>query len=198
MINVSRETGELFDAYKALLSAWNPKINLVAASTLVDFRHRHVEDCLQLAEHLPSAIKGHWVDFGSGGGLPGLVMAIFYRDMPIRFTLVESDKRKCQFLKTVVRELSLTKVQVVSDRIEKIEPFNADYASARALAALNQLLKFVHLHLSTDGTALLMKGRSWKDEVEVARNEWQFDLEHFNSTTDPEAAILKISGVSHA
>ena len=198
MIDVSRETALLFDKYEQLLVTWNPKINLVASSTLAGFRERHIEDCLQIVNFLPDHISGKWVDIGSGGGLPGLVLAINYRNQPVSFSFVESDKRKCQFLRTVIRELGLSNVEVIGERIEKISPLNADYLSARALAALPKLLGFVERHLGDDGQAWLMKGRSWQEEVDLARKEWHFDLEHSPSTTDAEAAILKVSGVSHA
>ena len=198
MIDVSRETELLFDKYQSLMVTWNPKINLVAFSTLGEFRERHIEDCLQIVSFLPEHISGKWVDIGSGGGLPGLVLAIYYREQSIDFSFVESDKRKCQFLRTVIRELGLSNVDVISERIEETTPLNADYLSARALAALPKLLGFVERHLGATGEALLMKGRSWQEEVELARKEWHFELEHSPSTTDAEAAILKVSGVSHA
>ncbi|WP_108500772.1 16S rRNA (guanine(527)-N(7))-methyltransferase RsmG [Paracoccus indicus] len=198
MTDVSRETELLFEKYRNLMATWNPKINLVASSTLGEFRERHIEDCLQIVSSLPKYISGKWVDIGSGGGLPGLVLAIYYREQSIDFSFVESDKRKCQFLRTVIRELGLENVDVISERIEEITPLNADYLSARALAALPKLLGFVERHLGANGKALLMKGRSWQEEVELARKEWHFELEHSPSTTDAEAAILKVSGVSHA
>lgn len=197
MTDVSRETEELFGAYHELVKLWNPKINLVAPSTLDDFRQRHINDSLQIADiaHQPS---GTWTDIGSGGGLPGLIMAINFRNKPISFKFIESDKRKCQFLRTVSRELQLENVSVISERIEQVPPIGADFVSARALAPLPLLLNYVHRHLSPSGVAYLMKGKSWRDEVGTARDDWQFDVEDFTSKTDPEAAILKISGVSHA
>jgi len=197
MSNVSRETYNLLDQYVNLVALWNPKINLVAPSTLADFRNRHIEDCLQLTEIMETP-SGHWVDIGSGGGLPGLVVAIAFREAPLKLTLVESDKRKCEFLRTVIRELGLKNVSILSQRIESISPLNADYMSARALAALPKLLGYISRHLSSDGVAWLMKGRKWQEELVAAKETWQFESEQFPSKTDSEAAILKISGVSHA
>jgi 16S rRNA (guanine527-N7)-methyltransferase len=197
MKNISRETSDLLDQYTALVSVWNPRINLVASSTIADFRNRHIDDCWQMVE-LVDDPKGHWVDIGSGGGLPGLVTAIAFRDFPLKFTLVESDKRKCEFLRTVIRELGLKNAAILSKRIEVIEPLNADYISARALAGLPMLLGYVSRHLSPEGVAWLMKGRKWREECGAARSTWQFELEDFPSRTDAEAAILKISGVFHA
>lgn len=169
----------------------------MAPSSLAEFEKRHLNDSLQLCE-LVQADAGEWVDLGSGGGLPGMVVAIAYADRPIRFTLVESDKRKSVFLRTVIRQLDLKNVRVLSERIESIAPLSADYVSARALAPLPQLLGMVKRHLATNGVAWLMKGRSWQKECRDAADEWQFDLAAFPSKTDPEAAILKITGVTDA
>lgn len=197
MSDVSRETSELLEKYHNLVKLWNPRINLVAASTIDEFERRHIKDCLQLAD-LAGDISGHWVDLGSGGGLPGIVLATVYRQNAVRFTFVESDKRKGEFLRSALRELGLKNTKIVSDRIEKIDPLAADYVSARALAALPGLLNHVHRHMAPSGVAWLMKGRTWRQECQDARQTWQFELQDFPSTTDPDAAILKISGVSYA
>lgn len=196
-MTVSRETRDRINHFHALVVKWNPKINLVASSTLEDFTTRHVEDCLQLAE-LAKADSGDWVDMGSGGGFPGIVVAIAAADTSLKITLMESDLRKTAFLRTAARELGLGNVQVVAERIEISAPSLADHISARALAPLPKLLGMVHRHLKPSGTAWLMKGRSWREECEQASAIWQFDSTAFPSRTDPEAAILKITGVSYA
>lgn len=197
MNSVSRETDELLNRYSDLVNQWNRRINLVAPSTLSDFRNRHIEDCLQLVDLIEEP-SGHWVDMGSGGGLPGIVLATAMRDKPVRFTFMESDQRKGAFLRAALREMGLTNSTIRTERIEAIEPMSADYISARALAAMPSLLDYVHRHLSKNGVALLMKGRTWRDECAAARKIWQFDLTDFASRTDSEAAILKVTGVSHA
>lgn len=197
MIDVSRETNLRFEKYQNLVQKWNPRINLVAASTLSDFRSRHLDDCLQVIE-AAGYPSGTWLDLGSGGGLPGVVVAIAMSESPLKVILVESDQRKATFLRTVIRELSLVNVSLVCDRIETIEPLHADHLSARALAPMSKLLGMVQRHLKADGSAWLMKGRSWKMECDQARDDWRFDFTAFPSRTDPEAAILKVTGVSHA
>ncbi|MGZ3214990.1 16S rRNA (guanine(527)-N(7))-methyltransferase RsmG [Paracoccus sp. T5] len=196
-MNVPRETEDKLREYGDLVRKWNPRINLVAAGSLSDFDERHIRDSLQLAE-LADARGGHWVDLGSGGGLPGLVTAIAYGDRPVKVTLVESDKRKAAFLRTVARQLDLQKVDVVNARIEQLAPLRADYISARALAPLPKLITMVKRHLSPEGVAWLMKGRNWKEEHLEATKDCRFDMTAFPSKTEPEAAILKITGVSDA
>ena len=193
---VSRETSERLQVYADLIRRWNPRINLIAPSTLADLESRHIDDCLQLSNIL-NPLDGDWVDLGSGGGLPGIVLAAAFNDRPIQFHLVESDQRKSAFLRTAVREMGLDKVKIHNSRIEQLDPLNAAYMSARALAPLPKLMPYLAHHLAADGTALLMKGRKWQSELVEARQIWRFDVRVHNSTTEEGAATLEVSGVSH-
>ena len=195
-MHVSRETSDRLDAYQDLIRKWNPRINLVAPSTLDDLKKRHIDDCLQLAAQV-STVSGSWVDLGSGGGLPGIVVAIALADQNLSITLIESDQRKSAFLRTAIRELDLNNAQILTARIEQAAPQNADYLSARALAPLPRLMPYLVRHLGANGQAWLMKGQRWQDEVDEARQAWAFDVESYESVTQSGAAILKISGVTH-
>lgn len=195
MMDVSRETAEKLQEYAALIRKWNPHINLVAPATLADLETRHIEDCLQLLSYVDPDTDS-WCDLGSGGGFPGLVLAIGRPDIAV--TLVESDRRKASFLQTVVRELSLGNTRILAERIESIPCLGARNISARALAPLSRLLSHAYLHLDPTGTAWLMKGRNWKSELAEARKAWKFLEVVYPSRTDPEAAILAITEIEHA
>ncbi|SNS10423.1 16S rRNA (guanine(527)-N(7))-methyltransferase RsmG [Antarctobacter heliothermus] len=194
---VSRETSERLTLYLALLEKWNPRINLVARSTIKDAVQRHFIDSAQLSA-LDKAQSGPWVDLGSGGGFPGLVVAILKTELAPdrRVTLIESDTRKATFLRTVIRQTDLT-TRVLSERIEKASPQNAVTVSARALAPLTKLLDFAARHLSPQGSALLMKGENWGKEVEDARAQWQFSCTPHTSKTNPNAVVLEIGDLVH-
>lgn len=194
-MNVSRETADLLRAYADLIKKWNPSINLVAPATLPDLEFRHIADSAQLYE-LARPSEGSWLDLGSGGGLPGIVIAIQARHTPLAVALVESDKRKSAFLSTVRRELGLENVIVKPQRIEMLDEARHNFVSARALAALDKLMPNLHRQLATDGEAWLLKGRSWEAEVADARKHWRFELEAFQSGTDPQAAILKLRKIT--
>jgi 16S rRNA (guanine527-N7)-methyltransferase len=193
---VSRETQERLDEYAALLSHWNSRINLVAPGTIANLRRRHIEDCLQICQHVTPA-DGIWADLGSGGGLPGLVLAIAFQRTETEFRLVESDQRKAVFLRTAIRQLDLANASVVTRRIEDITPLNAAYVSARALAPLPLLMPYLSRHMADNGQAWLMKGERWQSEVRDAQSEWRFACSAYPSLTHSGAAILKISEVSH-
>ena len=195
--NVSRETLARLDRYAALLEKWNPAINLVSKSTLADLWTRHFLDSAQIFDLCPPGARV-WADLGSGGGFPGLVIAILAagRAAGIRVTLVESDVRKATFLNTVAREVGVA-VDIRPERIELLPPLAADVLSARALAPLDQLLAFAARHLDVGGVALFSKGAAHADELAKARLNWAFSVEETQSKTDPNAVILGIKGLAH-
>lgn len=194
-LNVSRETYDDLQSYVALVKKWNPRINLVSKRSLDELWDRHVVDSAQLA--VQAKTIGNWLDMGSGGGFPGLVIAIISKELaPLRHvTLIESDKRKAAFLKTAARETG-TPCTVLSARVEEAKSLNTPILSARALASLDKLLEYTQRHLSTDGMALFPKGQNWQNEVEKANQLWSFSCESVPSWTEPKAAILKIRDIS--
>jgi len=194
-LNVSRETMERLEIFEQVIRKWNPKINLVSRSSLNNLWTRHIVDSIQVFRNAPESKS--WVDLGSGGGFPGVIVAILAADeVPeLSVTLIESDQRKSAFLRTAARECG-AKVQVLNQRIEAVEPQQAEVLSARALADLNALLGFTHLHLKEGGTAMFPKGVTWKKELEEAFRHWRFDAEPITSLTEPDAVILKIRGVA--
>lgn len=194
--NVPRETSERLIRFATELRRWNTRINLVGASTLDDIEERHLADSSQIDALVEP--RGHWADLGSGGGLPGLVLAILWQDREVRFTLVESDRRKAAFLRQMVRELALDDVSIIADRIESVDPLGADNISVRALASLPKLMPYLSRHLAPSGRAWLMKGRSWSEELAAAQRDWSFTHRVHPSQTDPDAAILEVSKPSHA
>ena len=195
-LDVSRETFERLQCYAALLEKWTLKINLISRSTIPFIWSRHIRDSLQVYRAGPEAFDS-WVDLGSGGGLPGVVVAILAAESPAQkmVRLVESDGRKAAFLRTVLRETAVPGT-VICERIEALAPQGADVLSARALADLNTLLGFAARHLSPAGVALLSKGATWEKEVERARQEWSFSCEALESETEKGSVILKIGDIA--
>ncbi|WP_273520983.1 16S rRNA (guanine(527)-N(7))-methyltransferase RsmG [Rhodosalinus sediminis] len=193
--DVSRETRERLETLLALVGKWTRRINLVAPSTVEDGWRRHILDSIQVHRAAPAA--QHWADLGTGGGFPGLVVAVLEaeRTTPARVTLVESDRRKCTFLRTALRETG-AQATVIDARIEHVPPLGADVLSARALAPLGTLLGFAHRHLAPDGTALFPKGARWREEIAAAERDWTFSAEPIPSITDPDAVLLRIGGIA--
>lgn len=182
------KAGERLTRLAALVVAENEHQNLIAASTVATLWARHIVDSAQLlplADGVPAA--GHWIDLGSGGGFPGLVIACL-RDAPL--TLIETRALRARFLADCVAELDLPHVRVVQQKAEQARPEPAAVISARAFAPLGRLFDLAH-HLAHKETVwLLPKGRNAQLELATARQEWQavFHVEH--SVTDVDSAII--------
>ena len=194
-LDVSRETLERLDTYAGLLRRWNPKINLVAKSTLDALWSRHILDSAQV---LALGQGNAWADIGSGGGFPGLVITLLAaEEQPeLDMVLVEADQRKATFLRTVLRETGV-RGEVICERIERVPPLAVNTLTARALAPLDRLLDYAERHLAEDGRALFLKGRNAEAEVEEALARWRFDCQTYPSQTDDEAVILSIGDLAH-
>jgi 16S rRNA (guanine527-N7)-methyltransferase len=194
-VYVSRETLADLKVFKQLVRKWNPAINLVAKSSLPEVWERHIVDSIQIFP-LVTEEPDLWLDIGSGGGFPGIVVAILAKGLgwSTKFHLVESDNRKSVFLRTAARDLKLN-VEVSSDRIEAVERQNADILTARALKSLDELLIFTERHLAQGGAAIFPKGKKWQEEITLARANWRFEVEPHQSITDGDAKILVLSEI---
>ncbi|MDQ2065178.1 16S rRNA (guanine(527)-N(7))-methyltransferase RsmG [Xinfangfangia sp. CPCC 101601] len=175
--------------FQSLVEKWNPRINLVAKSTLPELWTRHIEDSAFLCLHAkPGKV---WADFGSGGGFPGLVVAVWLQDRgaETQVVLVESDLRKATFLREAARQMGLS-LQVHSERIETLQALGADTISARALASLDALCGLAAPHLAPEGQCLFPKGERFSEEIDAARLGWQFDLEAPENPGHKGSALL--------
>ena len=193
---VSREIEADLATFAALVRKWSPHINLISASTTHEIESRHIADCLQLRNAAPKDAKT-WLDLGSGGGFPGLVIAIVAKthDTGLHVTLVESDQRKAVFLREATRLLSLN-TTVRAQRIESLKPQQYDVVSARALAPLPKLLPMVAPFLNLGGVGLFPKGANLNAELTEARKDWHITFDRVASETDPEATILVVRELS--
>jgi len=195
---VSRETLEKLECYAALLEKWNPAINLVSKASLPQLWTRHVADSAQVLA-IADVDRGTWVDLGSGGGFPGMVVAILAAEThpELSVTCLESDQRKATFLRTVARETG-TEVTILADRIENVPPLAADVVSARALAPLANLIGYATRHIAPEGLALFLKGTGQAKEIGTALESWAFHLDTTPSRTDPQSIILKLRSIRRA
>jgi 16S rRNA (guanine527-N7)-methyltransferase len=198
-LNVSRETFEKLELLERELRRWQGIKNLVGPATLDQIWERHIVDSLQLLELAPEAKT--WLDLGSGAGFPGLVLAIAGAERGLKVHLVESNSRKCAFLRQIAR-LTGSAATVHEARLETvIAGFvgKADVVSARALAALPQLLDWTAPLLKAGTIGLFPKGRDAEIELTEARKQWTFEVETLPSSTDSSARILRITSIeSHS
>lgn len=190
---VSRETVGDFDLYVELLQRWQRVKNLVAPSTLPQIWTRHIADSAQLLPLLGDART--IVDFGSGAGFPGMVLAIANKTVPgFRVHLVESNGRKASFLREVAR-ITGAPVTVHAVRIEDFVSEwqdRADLITARALAPLVELLDYSAELLKTGARALFLKGQDVEQELTQATKYWNIQAEFIPSLTDSTGQIVSI------
>ncbi len=194
-LDVSRETFAALQQYEELVRRWTPAINLVSKATLPDLWDRHIIDSAQIFALCPFSATS-WADLGSGGGFPGVVIAILAKQLKpdLRVTLVESDLRKATFLRQAAQTLALP-VTVRSSRIEVLDPLNAEVISARALAPLADLLAYADRHLAAGGVAVFPKGARYAEELAEAQKTWAFDVDAQQSLSDADVATLVIRNI---
>jgi 16S rRNA (guanine527-N7)-methyltransferase len=191
LVPVSRETAARLDRFVEILLRWQKAVQLVAPSTLPKLWTRHIADSLQLLEVAGGA--KHWLDLGSGGGFPGLALAIALADAPGAVVhLIEIDKRKAAFLREAARATD-TPAKVHAERIESVvERFAGDVeiVTARALARLPKLLELAEPLLSAGARGIFLKGQDVGKELTEAAKSWNITAESLPSRTDPRGRIL--------
>ena len=192
--DVSRETFEKFSIYYQTLIKWQNSINLISKNTIERIWERHFLDSAQLY-NITKEIDGNIIDFGSGAGFPGLILAMMGNK---KIHLVESDQKKCTFLREVSM-LSETNVTVHQNRIEDLEYFDVELITARALAPLNKLIDYAEAFTKNSSTnqklpkLLFLKGKSYKKEISELGKRISFSIEEFESITDKFGKILYIN-----
>lgn len=190
--NVSRGTFDLLEQLASLVIDENARQNLIAPSTVPSIWSRHILDSAQLV-WLADGQPGTWLDIGSGGGFPGLVVAIM-RDAPT--ILAEPRAKRAAFLIEAAALLGMaSRTRVAQCRVEKTKAEPAHVVSARAVAALPGLFQMAEALVAPDALWLLPKGRSAADEVAQAEREWQGDMRLVPSLSDPESAVVVARGV---
>lgn len=186
--DVSRETLEALRAYVALLEEWQAKINLVGPSTVSDIWRRHILDSAQLLPFLPETKPLVVLDVGSGAGLPALMLA---RLGVGHVHLVESDSRKCAFLRAAARVLDIRgQVTIHNERLEKLRVFPVDVVTARAFAALDVILDMTRRFATEKTQWVLLKGQDVDQELTKAAISSTMSVKRHPSKSDPRGVIL--------
>ncbi len=173
---VSRETKSRLDRYVELLIAWQAKTNLVAPSTLPHLWTRHISDSLQLLSLAPRAKV--WVDLGSGGGFPGIVLACVMAEFEGGMVhLVERNAKKAAFLREAIRVTGGHGTVHLADIGDYVDSFAGpvDCVTARALASLNVLLGFTQPLITNGAKALFLKGQDIESELTEATKYWNIE-----------------------
>jgi 16S rRNA (guanine527-N7)-methyltransferase len=193
VLGVSRETLDRLDQLRALVIAESVQQNLVSAATIPHFWVRHIVDSAQLLPLTAKTQPGAWLDLGTGAGFPGMVIAIL-SDRPI--ILVESRRKRFEFLREMALVLNLPHVSVHGGRLETLETRSVSVISARAFAPLPKLLDLAARFSRNETLWLLPKGQSAQDELALIDGMWHGKFHVNRSITDENAEILVAEGVS--
>ena len=181
---VSRETEARLNAYVELLSHWQAKTNLVASSTLPNLWTRHIADSLQLLGLVPTAKI--WVDLGSGGGFPGVVVACALAETPgVAIHLVERNAKKAAFLREALRVTGAPGTVHHCDIEDSVDTISGriDCVTARAVAPLHQLIGFAEPWMKRGAKALYLKGQDVEAELTEATKYWNMQPQLHRSRT---------------
>jgi 16S rRNA (guanine527-N7)-methyltransferase len=175
------------DRLVELLRGENDRQNLVSAASLDSVWQRHIADSIQLLDHVPRG-TAPWLDLGTGAGFPGLAIAIA---RPTTETvLVESRKRRVEWLRAVIDELALSKCRVEGQRLETVDTFPVAAISARAFAPLDKLVRLAQRFSTSDTVWLLPKGRSAAQEVANLPKRLRAMFHVEQSATDADSGIV--------
>ena len=195
---VSRETYEKLEIFYKTLIKWQKSINLISNSSLEHIWTRHFLDSAQLY-NFTREIRGNILDMGSGAGFPGIILAMMGNE---NINVVESDQRKCTFMREVAR-LSNTNLKIHNCRIEDLQFINPDLIVCRALAPLNKLIEYVENHMHKNNLSkknipnlLFLKGKLYNDELNELKKVRKFEFKVYPSVTNEYGKILFISNLA--
>lgn len=196
LVPVSRETEARLDRYVDLLREWQAKTNLVAPSTLPELWTRHIADSLQILSLAPSAKI--WVDLGSGGGFPGVVLACALAETAgATVHLVEHNAKKAAFLREAIRVTAAPGVVHLAEIRDIVDRFAgpADCVTARALAPLHQLIGFAEPLVRKGAKALFLKGQDVEAELTEATKYWNIQPKLHSSRTGGQGWIVELDQI---
>jgi 16S rRNA (guanine527-N7)-methyltransferase len=192
LVPVSHETVVRLDQFVELFLRWQRAVQLVAASTVPKLWTRHIADSLQIVDLAPGAKS--WVDLGSGGGFPGLIVAIAIAERAGAVVhLVESDTRKAAFLREAAR-VTRAPAKVHANRVESVakQIGAVDVVMARALAPLPRIMELSQPFLASGAVGIFLKGQDVDNELTEAAKSWKIQVRLLPSRTDPRGKILVV------
>jgi 16S rRNA (guanine527-N7)-methyltransferase len=192
--NVSRETIEKLNKYKAFLLSSNKSLNLIGKTTENHIFTRHFTDSAQIYDLIED--KSEIIDLGSGAGFPGVILKILMDNNKIsgNITLIEKSPKKCKFLKDLSDKLSLT-LKIVNLKIENFKINKISTVVSRAFKKTVETMDIILKNNDKIRNIILIKGKTYQQEIEEAKKKYTFDVEKFKSITSDESYILKISNI---
>ena len=192
--NVSRETIEKLNKYKDFLLTRNKYLNLIGKTTENQIFTRHFADSAQIYDLIED--KSEIIDLGSGAGFPGILLRILMDDKKItgNITLIDKSSKKCKFLQDLSDKLSLT-LNIVNLKMENYKFDKISTVVSRAFKKTIDTIDILFKNNDKIRNIILIKGKTYQQELEDAKKKYTFDLEKFRSITSDESYILKINNI---
>ena len=192
--NVSRETIEKLNKYKDFLLRSNKHLNLIGKTTENQIFSRHFVDSAQIYDLIED--KSEIIDIGSGAGFPGVVLKILMDNNKIagNITLIDKSPKKCKFLQDLSDKLSLT-LKIVNLKIENFKINKISTIVSRAFKNTVETIDILFKNNDRIESVILLKGKTYQQELEDAKKKYTFDIEKFKSITSDESFILKITNI---
>jgi 16S rRNA (guanine527-N7)-methyltransferase len=195
--NVSRETIEKLNIYNDFLLENNKLLNLIGKTTESNIFSRHFTDSAQIYDIIED--KSEIVDIGSGAGFPGVIIKILMDSKKVEGNVVLIDKspKKCKFLNDLSSKLDI-KLKIQNVKLEDYKFSKISIIFSRAFKKAIETIDILFKNNDKIRTIILMKGKTYQQELEDAKKKYTFDLEKFRSITSDESYILKISNIKHS
>jgi len=192
--NVSRETIEKLNKYNDFLLENNKLLNLIGKTTEKHVFSRHFKDSAQIYDLIKD--KSEIIDIGSGAGFPGIIIKILMENDKINGNVILIDKspKKCKFLKELSDKLSLI-LKIENLRLEDYKFNKISTIVSRAFKKTIQTIDMLFKNNENIRSIILIKGKTYQQELEEAKKKYTFELEKFRSITSDESYILKISNI---
>jgi 16S rRNA (guanine527-N7)-methyltransferase len=192
--NVSRETIEKLNKYKDFLLSSNKSLNLIGKTTENHLYSRHFIDSAQIYDLIED--KSEIIDLGSGAGFPGVILKILMDNNKIvgNITLIDKSPKKCKFLQDLSDKLGLT-FKIVNLKIENFKFNKISTVVSRAFKKTIDTMDILLKNNDKIRNIILIKGKTYQQELEEAKKKYTFDVEKFRSITSDESYILKISNI---
>jgi 16S rRNA (guanine527-N7)-methyltransferase len=192
--NVSRETIDKLNIYKDFLILSNKKLNLIGKTTENNIYYRHFLDSAQIYNIINKKLD--IVDLGSGAGFPGLIIKLLMEDEKIdgKVILIEKSNKKSNFLLNISNLLNL-KIKICSKKLEDYNFNNQSSVVSRAFKSTLETLNLLFKNIIKIEEIVLLKGKTYQQEIDDAKKKYTFNIEKFKSITSDESNILKITDV---
>jgi len=195
--NVPRETFMDFESFIAMLQTTNEEINIISKNTALNevIRERHIVDSAQTID-IVDLNSNIITDIGSGGGLPGVIIAIMVKNLKktIKVNLYEKSHHKSSFLRKVSRELELN-TEVIQKNIFETQNIESGTIIARAFKPLPIVLELVYRNFSNYKNLILFMGKNGEKILEETLKIWDFEFEKIKSITSNDSFLLNIKNI---